>query len=222
MKRTAGFIVPLIALAPFLGGCFLIQKPDKANIELRKKIQEAEAQLAETRLKSEADAATIRSFEERIGTLPTLPQDRLDKLFTTHDLKLGRLTGGADLDPKTPGHEGLKIYATPIDQAGDALKAAGTFTVDAFDLSRETNPKIGHWTFDVAASRAGWTSVLNRYNYVLTLPWQTPPSGPKLHLDVTFVDELTQRRFVKSIDVTVDVPTPPPSTAPADAPDAGG
>jgi hypothetical protein len=51
-----------------------------------------------------------------------------------------------------------------------------------------------------------WSSVLNRYNYVLTLPWQTPPTGDTLHLEVTFNDELTQGRFKKAVDVPVERP----------------
>jgi hypothetical protein len=66
--------------------------------------------------------------------------------------------------------------------------------------------KIGTWTFDPTAGRQYWTSVLNRYNYALPCPWQTPPAGPNVHIDVTFVDELTQARFKKSADVTVEVP----------------
>ena len=165
----------------------------------------------------------IRSLQERNGSLPTLPHERLQRLFTTHDVTLGRLTGGADLDPAKPGHEGLKIYATPVDQTGDQLKAAGTFTVEAFDLVRDEGAKIGTWTFDAAASRAAWSSVLNRYNYVLTCPWQTPPQGADLHVVVTFVDGLTQGQFKKTVDVKVDVPqSSQPATSPAPAPAAGG
>jgi hypothetical protein len=204
MTRSLLRFALLASCLPAVGGCFLLGKPDKANIDLRKKNQELEAQVADLQRKSGGDAATIDSLQNRVGTLPTLPRERLDRLFTTHDLKLGKLTGAADLDAAKPGHEGLKVYATPIDQAGDPIKAAGTFTVEAFDLSRDERPKIGTWTFDLDATRQAWTSVLNRYEYVLTLPWQpTPPGGESLHVEVTFVDELTQAQFKKSLDVTL-------------------
>ena len=189
-----------------LNGCFLIKKPDKSNIELRKKNQELEARVTELQSKSAGDVATIQSLQGKAGTLPTLPQDRLVKLFTTHDISLGRLTGGADLDPAKPGDEGLKVYLTPLDESGDRLKAAGSFKVDAFDSSSEKGTKVGSWSVDVTAARGSWSSVLNRYNYVLTLPWQTAPTSDRLHLDVTFVDELTGREFKKSMDVTVTRP----------------
>jgi hypothetical protein len=148
----------------------------------------------------------IDSLQNRVGTLQTLPRERLAKLFTTHDIKLGKLTGGADLDVAKPGQEGLKVYVTPVDESGDALKAAGSFTVEAFDVSRENKPKIGSWTVEGDAAKQAWSSVLNRANYVLTLSWQTVPTGETLHLEITFIDELTQARFKKAIDVPIQPP----------------
>jgi hypothetical protein len=205
MARPYVFTV-VVALLPFVGGCFLFKKPSKANIDLRKQNQELQSRFDELERKSAGDAAMVRALQDRNGVLPTLPRDRLAKLFTTHGLKLGKLTGGADLDPKTPGDEGLKVYVTPIDETGDALKAAGAFKVEAFDTSRGSGEKIGEWSFDVDASRKMWSSVLGRHNYVLTCPWQkTKPAGGNLHLKITFVDELTQAKFEKTTDVKVDV-----------------
>jgi hypothetical protein len=205
-RNAAAILLLLVSASPFLGGCFLVKKPNKANVELRKENQDLRDRVKELERQHEADAARIRGLEQRVGTLPTLPQDRLDELFTTHDIKFGKLTGGADLDPARPGHEGLKVYVTPIDRAGDEIKAAGTFTVEAFDVSGTQPATVGRWTFDDAAAREAWSSVLNRYNYVLTCPWQTPPTGPNLHVSVTFVDELTQGKFTRTIDVTVEPP----------------
>jgi hypothetical protein len=216
MNRNAAATLLLIGCAaPLLGGCFLIKKPNKANIELRKQNQNLQSRIKDLERQHEGDTARIRGLEQKVGTVPTLPQARLDKLFTTHDIKLGKLTGGADLDPAKPGQEGLKIYVTPIDQAGDELKAAGTFTVEAFDVSGAQPTTVGRWTFGAAAAREAWTSVLNRYEYVLTCPWQTPPTGPNLHLSVTFVDELTQGKFTKTMDVTVEPPGPATRPGPA-------
>jgi hypothetical protein len=215
MTRNAAATLLLIGcVAPLLGGCSLIKKPNKANIELRKQNQELETRVKDLELQHESDAARIHGFEQKAGTLPTLPQDRLDALFTTHDIKLGKLTGGADLDPAKPGHEGLKVHVTPIDQAGDQLKAAGSVSVEAFDVSGTQPTLVGKWDFDGAAAQQAWTSVLNRYEYVLTCPWQTPPAGPNLHVSVTFIDGLTQGKFTKTVDVTVDPPPASPTSKP--------
>ena len=207
MTRHPANLLLIGCAASLLGGCSLIKKPNKANIELRKQSQEQQTRINELERQHQADAARIQGFEQKAGTLPTLPQERLDKLFTTHDIKLGKLTGGADLDPAKPGQEGLKVHVTPVDQEGDQLKAAGSFTVEAFDVSGTQPAAVGKWTFDAGAAGQAWTSVLSRYEYVLTCPWQTPPAGTNLHLSVTLVDELTHGKFTKTMDVTIEPPT---------------
>ena len=88
-------------------------------------------------------------------------------------------TAGTDTDqlaivfsPAKPGDEGLRVFVTPTDDAGDALKAAGVFTVEAFDLAGPQPVKLGTWTFDLAASRKLWSSFFNRFHYTLPCPWQ--------------------------------------------------
>src|SRR5688500_3129955 len=109
------WIVLVLIVAMASGGCGLVGGPrNTANIELRKENQALRDKVAALERQAEADAAAIRSHEKQVGALPTLARDRLDRLFTTHGIQLGRLTGGADLDPAQPGHEGLKVYVTPI------------------------------------------------------------------------------------------------------------
>src|SRR5947207_2826492 len=76
-------------------GC---SSPDKANITVRKQKQELEAKLADLQRQHEGDLATIRALEAKATTVPVLPNDRTEKLFTTHGLTFGRLTTGADLN----------------------------------------------------------------------------------------------------------------------------
>lgn len=175
--------------------------PNQANIELRKQNQELEEKIQAMETKAGADAATIRSLEGKVGTVPTLSKDRLDKLFTVHGIKLNRLTGGADWDGKA-GEDGLKVYATPLDQEGQTLKAAGSFVVEAFDLS--ANPQaIGKWEFDVKAAREAWNGAAFSYQYVLKCPWQKSPEHEELTVKVTFRDELTGRAVHEQIVVKV-------------------
>jgi hypothetical protein len=140
---SVGFLV-LVVLA--LSGC---GSPNVASIEVRKKNQDLREEVESLKRAREGDAATIKALQGKVGTVPTLPEDRLAKLFTVHGLKLGRLTGGADLDREKPGDEGLKVYATPTDDEGEAFKAAGSFTVEAFDLA-DGGPRWG-------SGRSTWT-----------------------------------------------------------------
>ncbi len=187
--------------------------PNKVNIELRKRIAELESRSAELDRRHTADLATIDALQSRATTVPTLPNERVEALFTTHGLRFGKLTGGADLDPERPGDEGLKIFVVPIDDRGDALKAAGGFTVEAFDLSDAAEPLVGTWTFPAAEAATWWFGQGLLYEYVLTCPWQNRiPAADKLTIQVTFTDALTLRQFTEKRDVTIHPTIPVPTT----------
>ena len=195
-----------LALLPLLPGCF--GKPNKPNIALRKKQQELTRQVEQLRREREGYVAQIKALQSQSGGgLQTLPPERLDNLFTAHGITLGRLTGGADLDRQKPGDEGLKVYATPVDQQGQKLKAAGSFVIEAFDLAATGDNRVGRWAFDVKQARDAWNGMLLQYGYVLTLPWQQkPPAHGDVTLKVTFTDELTGRSFTQQKVVKVNLP----------------
>jgi hypothetical protein len=144
--------------------------------------------------------------------VPTLPADRLDKLFTVHGIKIGRLTGG---NPATrPGNpdEGIKVYLSPIDQTGEEIKATGTLEVEAFDLEFSDNNRIGRWVIDPNTLKSRWRSLGMLEAYVIELPWQQQPQHPKLALKIRFRDELTGRVYDAIREITVRPPTTKPAT----------
>src|SRR5437764_9151561 len=118
----------IIAASALLSGCY---HPSEANVQLRKDKQQLEAQMAELQQQLAAAKARIGGLEQEKGTLPTLPQDRLDKLVTVQGIKLGRLTGGDPANTANAPDEGLKIYLTPVDETGDAQKDTGAVEVNA-------------------------------------------------------------------------------------------
>jgi hypothetical protein len=187
----------------FMAGCGWT--PSKANIELRKTNQQLNDKIEDLNRRHAADQSTIRGLQSKATTVPTLPQDRLDELFTVAGLKFGNLTGGYNPDANQPGDTMLKVYVVPIDEAGDKLKAAGTFHVDLFDLALKSDNKIGSWDFDLSASKASWYSGM-LYTFVLECPWQTKPANEKLLAHVTFTDSLTQRVFTADKEVKVRLP----------------
>jgi hypothetical protein len=215
-SRLRGLIYPICvylcsSVAIFsLAGCG--GKPNAANIELRKQNQQLRDEVSDLQQARQADAAAIASLESNATTVPVLPSERVEPLFTVHGLQFGRLTGGADLDRDTPGDEGVKVYIVPVDRDGDTLKAAGAFTVELFDLNRQENQKIGQWSFPVEDARKNWYGRALLNTYVLTCPWQTPPEHGNLTLKVTFVDELTRRQFDAQREITVQPPATQPAT----------
>src|SRR5688500_8985583 len=108
-------LLPLLVLLAAAPGCGLLfgGDPDKVNIELRKEKQTLKTRVTQLEQKPEADQQVIGAMRSDRPTVPTLPHDRLAKLWTTHGLQFGRLTGGLARDPRSPGDEGLKVYVSP-------------------------------------------------------------------------------------------------------------
>ncbi len=185
-----------------LAGC---GAPNKANIELRKQNQQLQNQVRELRQTHEADVASMQALQSKGGVKPALPEQRLEKLFTVHGLRLGRLTGGYQARPDQKWDDGLKVYAVPTDGSGQDLKAAGTIAVEAFDLSLSGDQRIGKWTFDVDQAKNNWQGGV-LYMYVLECPWQTKPQHRQLTIKVSFTDELTGRVVMAEKVVEVNVP----------------
>jgi hypothetical protein len=176
--------------------------PSAANIQLRKNIDDLQTQIQNLKRQQDADQATIRGLKGAT-TVPTLSEERIDELFTTHGLKFGRITGGDD--------QGLKISVCPTDDQGQALKAAGSFQIDAFDLAKAHDNDVGHWNFDVQQARDAWLGQAMMYAYVLKCPWQKRPEHEQLTIRVTFTDALTGRVFTEQKEVRVKLsPTSQP------------
>jgi hypothetical protein len=209
------------SVVPFLlfAGC---SKPNNVNIALRKQIQDLESQNADLKRQREGDLATIRALQSQQGTTaPSLPQDRLDQLYTTHGLRIGRLTGGAKTDPSRTADDVLKVYAVPLDQKGDLFKAAGSFVIDAYDLSLPPNDNhLGRWDIATEEAAKNWFGNVMMYGYTFTLPWQRPPAGNRVTVRVTFTDALTGRQFTEQKDVEVNPPATSGTTVPASLPSA--
>lgn len=197
------FLLRLVLLCgAFIAGC----GPNKANTELRKKNQLLEDQVAALRRDVATDQATISGLESRIGTAPTLPESRLEQLFTVHKIQLTRLTGGADLDPSKPGDEGIRVDLEPLDDNGDAIKATGDVTIEAVDMSENPAVAIGQWHFTPRQMKDAWRSLGPLHEFVLQCPWQkVTPQHADLTVKVTFRDELTQRLFTAVQEIKVEL-----------------
>ncbi len=197
---TAGLGRCAVAAALLAAGC---GSPSGANIDLRKQNQQLQASVDELTAQHKRDTTALSASEAARPSLPTLPPDRLDRLFTVHGLDFGRLTGGDNPDTVIGPDTMLKVYVAPTDGQGTPIKAAGAFTVEAFDLGSPDHPLVGTWQFPLERARGLFVDRFALYTYVLECPWLTTPPHPDLTVRVTFVDELTGRRFVDQTRVTV-------------------
>jgi hypothetical protein len=169
--------------------------PNAANIKLRKENQDLREQFARLERERDADRARIKSLEPSAGTLATLPNDRLEKLFTTHGVRIEKLTGGSRSRPELPADDVLKVYVVPTDADTDELKAAGSFAIKAYDLNEPGSPLLGTWEFDTDQARKSWYGSAMLYEYVFACPLKPSPKHEQITVHVTFTDALTQRQF---------------------------
>jgi hypothetical protein len=215
--RSGRILFPLaLIVSLFLTGC---GHPNQANIQLRKDNQLLQKQLDDAHLQLQMQGNVLRAIQAHQPTVATLPPDRLDKLFTTHGINFGKLTGPTD-PTNHDEKQGFVVYVNPVDQSNQRLKAAGSFTVEAFDLAAKGNPRLGRWTFSRDESAKLWAGFfVFDYYYVLKCPWQQMPAHPDVLIRVAFTDELTQLTFTADDTIHVQLPPPTmPSTAPATAP----
>jgi hypothetical protein len=196
MNRLPIAAVVVVVAAAALGGC---GSPNVASIKVRRENQDLRNTVAELERREQAHLAQIRALESNATTVPSLPTERLNTLFTTHGLKFGRLTGGADLDKNTPGHDGLKIYVVPTDGRGEPIKAAGSFVVECFDLAKGDGHRVGRWEYPLDQAEKNWYGQAMLYTYMLTAPWPDGrrPEHEDLTIRVTFTDALTGRTFTE-------------------------
>jgi len=216
--RISTYAYALLAL-PLLGGCF--SHPSAANIELRKQNAQLRDQITSLNRQHDGDQATIAAYQRQHGTVPSLSQASLDRLFTTHGLLLGHMTGGYRGDQSSAPSDGIEVEVVPTDQQGDAIKAAGAFTVEAFDLGDPKHALVGTWHFPLQQSRKMFYDHFTLYTYVLDCPWQHgPPKHSDLTVKVTFDDELTGRQFTVQRQVQVQL-APSTQPGPSATPTAG-
>ena len=169
-----------------------LQKLEQENVKLR-----AEAgKLRET----------ITAQGTQIETLQALGPKRLDKLFYVTSIKLGRYTGGVDLDGKE-GDDGIRVYLIPQDADGHTLKAAGNVRVQLFDLAAEEKDRmIATYTFTVETIGKNWAGGFLTKHYKFDCPWKTPPARAEITVRASFTDYLTGKDFTAQKLCKVDLP----------------
>jgi hypothetical protein len=203
IARFSSAAIILLAAFVLLPGCS--SRPDQANILLRKENQSLADQIGDLQRQNAGLNAQIIAMQARSNSISSqLPESELEKLFTVHAFKLGSLTGGYNPTGSGPDQM-LQVFAVPMDEQGQPLKAAGSFKIELFDLS-EPDTRLGTWNFSTEQARQDWFGQAFQYTYEFDCPWQTPPQHADLLVKVTFTDELTGRVFWVSQNVTVKPP----------------
>lgn len=212
MKRPlkAGtFFSAIIRLAPaalLLVGCIQPPTEDPA-IQLRLCREE------NTKLKSDIRDRQMELLarQKQIQTLQGLGEKRMENLFHVTGITLGKYTAGVDLDDK-PGQDGIRVYLTPIDRDGHAIKAAGAVKIQLFDLAAKEN-LVSEYDFPVEKISERWAAGFMTYHYRFDCPWPAPPEHDEITVRVEFTDYLTGKTFTAQKVCTVRLPAPTPTTS---------
>ena len=216
MKRPsqAGIFFPavirLVPAALLLVGCIgpngedaaaRLRRCQKENESLKANVQYLQAELI--------------AGQEQIRTLQALGDKRMDLLFSVSDITIGKYTAGVDLDDKD-GQDGVRVYLTPIDRDGHALKAAGSVKIQMFDLAAKEN-MVAECNFPVERISEQWSGGFMAYHYRFDCPWGKQPEHDELTVRVEFTDYLTGKTFTaqKVCRLKLTGPSPAVTTNPA-------
>jgi len=179
-----------------------------------KKIKQLTAELesarAETETANQAVSQARRELarrQKRIDTLVSLGPERLKKLYYAKAVKLGQYTGGADLDGQS-GDDGVKVFLRPIDANGDTIKAAGSVTIQLYDLCQPADKTlIGQYEFSVDEVSKAFSGGFLTYHFSFTCPWKSgPPKHAGITVRVEFIDYLTGKTLSTQKVCKIDLP----------------
>ncbi len=215
MKQLT-FSLVAFGLAAMVGGCIV----DKAEYEkLKIERQTALEEVKKLTERNEGLQAEVIVQRKTIESLQVLGKERMEKLFYVEQIKLGRYTGGLNLDGEE-GDEGIKVYIEPIDQHGSVIKAAAKVKVQLYDLAKpQAENLIGEYEWDVDKVAKQWSSGLLTYHYSFVCIWKAdPPAHKDITVRVEFTDYLTGKSFGAQKLCRVKLPPPTPEKAPETKP----
>jgi hypothetical protein len=146
----------------------------------------------------EQSRAENEQLKEQIQVLSRLPEGvKPENIYFVHGIKITRYTNFYDKD-KDGKKETLIVYIQPIDQEGDAIKAAGDVDVQLLDLNKPDGPvQLAQWHVTAQQIKELWFKTLLTVNYRLTFNIADKIKDFKdpLTVTVTFTDYLTGRVF---------------------------
>ena len=192
-----------VALLAVFVGC---ANKDAQLLEAHNKNRELRQQLRQSEQTIETQQDTIRRQVEQITNLSELGPERLEVLFRVERIKLGRYTGGTNLDNQ-PGDDGVRIYIIPQDEAGRTATAAGSIEVDVFDLTDKSQPLLMSYSLSPTEAKQYWHSGGLANHYSITCPWRDAlPSGNEITIRVKFIDYLTGQTFTATRQCKINLP----------------
>jgi len=202
-------LISAVAVSAALPGCrgMDVFRQDKKIKQLTADLESSRAETQATRRAVSQAQSELARRQKRIDTLVSIGPDRLKKLYYVKSIKLGQYTGGADLDAQT-GDDGVKVFLRPIDANGDTIKAAGSVTVQLYDLAQPGDKTlIGEYKWSVDEVAKAFSGGFMTYHFTFTCPWKSgPPKHAGITVRVEFIDYLTGKTLSTQKVCKVDLP----------------
>jgi len=134
---------------------------------------------------------------EQVRTLSALPQETRVNPYRLKNITITRYTNFYDKDDDGV-REKLIVYVGPIDPEGDAFKAAGTVSIQLWNLNNLNGQALlAQWQVEPEELRRTWYDTLVSASYRLT--FDTPEGldvlAEPLTVKVTFTDYITGEIF---------------------------
>lgn len=197
--RSGAWYAPygMAALALLLlGGCG-IGSERMSPLEMKARDLEREkVQLAGQLEQSQVEAEQLKA---QIQTLAALPASKPENLFYALDaVKISRLTDFYDKN-EDGKRDKLIVYLQPVDRAGDAIKAAGTVSIQLWNLNNAGGQVLlGQWQVPTEELFKLWFNTLASTAYRLTFDAALTPEllAQSLTVKATFTDALTGQVFI--------------------------
>jgi hypothetical protein len=177
----------------FLAGCG-IGSERKNPAELKaEKLQQEKASLTGNVQQYQAEIEQLRA---QIRALSALPQDQKNNPYELTTLHIAKISNFFDKD-NDGTQEKLVVYVQPLDTEGDVVKAAGTVSVQLWNLNNPNGEALlGQWKVEPAELRKLWfNSFTTGYRLTFDRPETLKVFSEPLTIKVTFTDYLTGESF---------------------------
>ena len=143
-----------------------------------------------------------------IQELRGLGDDRLlDDFIHVERIEIERLSGGYD-DDHDAADDGAVVYLRLYDQFGGTMRAAGSATVELFDLSRASAAQsVGRVDLSAKEMTPLWHGRFLTNHYSIKIPWTDGARGGgrrKLTAVVRFTDRFSGRILETEAVIEVD------------------
>jgi len=192
-RTTTHLRICASTLLLFLAGCGIgteRKTPEQLQAE---KLQQEKASLTGN---VEQHRAQIEQLRAQVRELSAL-KDKPNNPYELTTLRIARISNFFDKD-RDGVQEKLIVYVQPIDTEGDVVKAAGTVSVQLWNLNNPNGQALlGQWKVESAELRKLWFNSLTTTSYRLTFdrPETVGVFSDPLTIKATFTDYLTGESF---------------------------